>query len=326
MQYITKTKKNEQPLVSILINNYNYERYLQQAIESAINQTYKNIEIIIVDDGSTDSSNEIINKYSHLENIKILFKSNGGQATAFNEGFKLASGEIIFFLDSDDYFLPEKVEKVIEKYNSLPDAGWLVHSLRLEDNKKNYLGASIKYRETDILYYTPEEIKHGKLSIQLPATSGLCFKRKTLEDIFPTPIELKITTDNYLKFAAATISPVILSNEELAIQRIHESNAYTAIKKNVTPSKERLILEASINFAIVSNLLDRFPDGKKFSWYMAMGSLAKTLIYNEKEIFTNNLLMYKNLSKKHNLSKQMKLSMLVFFIRCYASGKIRTVL
>ena len=81
------------PLVSILVSNYNYGGFVAAAIESALAQTYTNCEIIVVDDGSTDSSREIINQFAGR--IVPVFKSNGGQASAFNAGFARARGSII---------------------------------------------------------------------------------------------------------------------------------------------------------------------------------------------------------------------------------------
>lgn len=100
-----------EPLVSILINNYNYDRFLADSIDSALAQTYSNIEVIVVDDGSTDKSRNIIAGYG--EQIIPVLKSNGGQASALNEGFKAAKGEIMFFLDSDDLFHREKVQRIV---------------------------------------------------------------------------------------------------------------------------------------------------------------------------------------------------------------------
>src|ERR671933_952190 len=111
----------EQPLVSIAINNYNYARFLPQAIDSALNQTYPNVEVVVVDDGSTDNSREIIASYGS----KIIpgLKENGGQASAFNAGFAASRGDVICFLDSDDAFLPEKVAEVIDAFGDRQDLG-----------------------------------------------------------------------------------------------------------------------------------------------------------------------------------------------------------
>ena len=90
--------------VSIIISNYNYARYLNAAIESAIAQSYQNFEIIVVDDGSKDNSQEVIlelqKKYPNK--IKAIFQENQGQGGAFNTAFQASSGEIIAFLDADD--------------------------------------------------------------------------------------------------------------------------------------------------------------------------------------------------------------------------------
>ncbi|MGL5078202.1 MAG: glycosyltransferase family 2 protein, partial [Waterburya sp.] len=97
-------------LVSILINNYNYGNYLPFAIESAINQTYSNTEVIVVDDGSTDNSQEVINSYRDRDRRIIpILKNNNGQGSALNAGFAVSKGEIICLLDADDRWLPSKV-------------------------------------------------------------------------------------------------------------------------------------------------------------------------------------------------------------------------
>ena len=110
------------PLVSILITSYNYDRYLGNAIDSALNQTFRNIEVVVVDDGSEDNSLDVIKSYG--DRIVSVVKQNGGQASAFNAGFAKSKGEIICFLDSDDEFTPDKVDHVSKIFANNPHIGW----------------------------------------------------------------------------------------------------------------------------------------------------------------------------------------------------------
>ena len=92
------------PLISIVVPVYNVEKYLKKCIQSIINQTYKNLEIILVDDGSNDNSGKICNEFAQKDNrIKVIHKINGGQADARNKALDIMSGEWVSFVDSDDF-------------------------------------------------------------------------------------------------------------------------------------------------------------------------------------------------------------------------------
>ena len=120
-----------QPLVSIVINNYNYGRFLRDAIDSALNQTYDHTETIVVDDGSTDNSREIIAGYG--DRIIPVLKENGGQNSAFDAGFVASSGSIVCFLDSDDVFFSSKVGRIVEVLEQHPHVGSCFHALKVID-------------------------------------------------------------------------------------------------------------------------------------------------------------------------------------------------
>ena len=102
--------------VSIIVDNYNYGRFLGIAIESALAQTWKNLEVIVVDDGSTDESPEVISRY--VGRITAIRKENGGQASAFNVGFQHSSGQLVIFLDADDVLYPNCVACVVARYRA----------------------------------------------------------------------------------------------------------------------------------------------------------------------------------------------------------------
>lgn len=111
-----------QALVSVIIPVYNVEKYLHECIDSVINQTFKNLEIILVDDGSTDSSGEICDEYIEKDDrITVVHQKNGGLSVARNTGFSEANGDYVYFLDSDDYIAENTLEtllKIAEKDNS----------------------------------------------------------------------------------------------------------------------------------------------------------------------------------------------------------------
>ena len=95
-------KKADSPLITVIIGNYNYAHFLEQAIRSVLDQTYENVQLIVVDDGSTDHSRDIIHSFGDA--VQAIFQENAGQGAAFNAGLALAQGDIICFLDSDDFY------------------------------------------------------------------------------------------------------------------------------------------------------------------------------------------------------------------------------
>src|SRR5208282_6001413 len=124
------------PPVSIVIDNYNYARYLRAAIDSALTQTYSPVEVIVVDDGSTDGSREVIESYD--KRIAPIFKANGGHGSAFNAGFAASNGEIVMFLDADDELLPEAVDQVVGAWR--PGVAKVQFQLELIDDRGKPLG------------------------------------------------------------------------------------------------------------------------------------------------------------------------------------------
>ncbi len=108
--------------ISVIVPVYNVEKYLERCVESIFKQTYKNIEIILVDDGSTDNSGKICDKFLKKdERVKVIHKENGGLSDARNAGLEILSGKYIMFVDSDDWISPAMVEKmyrVLKLYNT----------------------------------------------------------------------------------------------------------------------------------------------------------------------------------------------------------------
>ena len=103
------------PKVSVIIPNYNYAQYLHKSIESVLNQTHQNIELIVVNNGSTDNSLEVLNSYKN--HLQVINQTNLGQSGARNSGLLATNGELIAFLDADDFWESDKIENQLKRIN-----------------------------------------------------------------------------------------------------------------------------------------------------------------------------------------------------------------
>lgn len=255
--------------VSILINNYNYGFFLEECIRSALNQDYQNIEVIIVDDGSTDNSINILQTYS--QRVQSVFQKNSGQASAFNAGFAESQGDIICFLDSDDFFYSDKVSKVVKTFSEDPTIGWIFHELDYVDSSGEKLS---KMREKSLKY--PKRIDfRADLQLGVPPKEsipcGLCFRREVIEKILPMPESNGVSiSDSYIKYAAIGLSKGLLQNEKLAVQRIHDCNTYTFRSDNHN-------LHAEIHVKTGFYLQERFPNTGKFANKLFIKGVAEMM-------------------------------------------------
>jgi glycosyltransferase involved in cell wall biosynthesis len=222
-------KYDSNPLVSIIINNYNYERFLPEAIDSAINQTYQNTEVIVVDDCSTDNSRDIIASYGK-KIIPVYHKENGKQATAFNSGFAISKGEIIIFLDADDYLYTNALESIVSVWK--PNLGKVHYRLQVVDTDRKSLGFSYpqggKPLSRGEVWRTIFEL--GRY--QSVPTSGNAINRKALEEVFPISDEYKLTADDYLSMLIPFYGEVIAIDSPLGAYRIHTSNQWALATVN----------------------------------------------------------------------------------------------
>ncbi len=131
---------NLQPLVSIVVPAYNIEKYISQTLESIIGQTYENIEIIVVDDGSTDTTLHAIHEYAKKDARLVVFsQANKGLSAARNAGFRLAKGEYLCIIDADDIMMPEKVEQQLCFLQAHPSADFTYSKVRYFVNETHQL-------------------------------------------------------------------------------------------------------------------------------------------------------------------------------------------
>jgi hypothetical protein len=207
-------------LVSILISSHNYAKYLPAAIESALGQTYPEVEVIVVDDASSDESPEIIRSYG--DRVRALFRErNGGPSAALNDAFAASTGELVCLLDADDMFEPQKVERVVAAARGMPDAQMIHHQVQTIDAEGRPMHAP-----------WPRSMLSGDLRARVvqtggwfphPVTCGLSFRRSYLESVSPLPTQGG-EHDTYLAGPAALLAPVAGIEEPLARRRKHGAN------------------------------------------------------------------------------------------------------
>jgi glycosyltransferase involved in cell wall biosynthesis len=218
-----------QPLVSILVSNYNYARYIEAAIQSALGQTYSNIELIICDDGSTDNSVSVIQEYERKDS-RLLFlpKANGGQGSGFNAGFAASRGEIITLLDSDDLFLPHKVERIVADFQAYPDAGFGVHRVMRMSADLRRQGVWPMSAPLPKGWFGSRMLEDGGILPFMPPTSGLSLRRQVADRIFPLPLEAPLVKcpDQLITRLAPLLTNVTREDEALSQYRLHGDNCY----------------------------------------------------------------------------------------------------
>jgi hypothetical protein len=219
------------PLLSIIIPNYNYEKYIAITIESALALDWDRKEIVVVDDGSTDRSLEVIRSFG--DRIKVVSKANGGQRSAVNAGFPLTQGELIYILDSDDIVNPEMARAAIPLFK--PDVAKIQFCLRVIDGEGNPIGSAIPNFPADVSH---EKIIHELLTTALypcPPTSGNLYSRRVLEKLFPIPEQEKLSSDSFLNTLSPLYGRVVSVDKILASYRTHDSNSWGTM--TFTPSR-----------------------------------------------------------------------------------------
>jgi hypothetical protein len=211
--------------VSIVIDNYNYGRYLAAAIDSALAQTHPSVEVIVVDDGSTDDSAAIIRSYG--DRVRAVFKPNGGQASALNAGFALSQGRIIMFLDADDIVYPEAAERMVRAFEI---EGTVRAHCRMDviDADGRPTGGQKPAAHLPLLR---GDLRREVLSFpdDLPwlPTSGNAFSAEVLRAIFPIPEPAyRILADYYLSHVTPLFGRVAAVETPSASYRVHGANQY----------------------------------------------------------------------------------------------------
>lgn len=215
-------------VVSIVITNYNYGRFVGDAIESALAQTHDAVQVIVVDDGSTDESRGVIKAYG--ERVIPIFKENGGQASAFNAGFQHARGSVVIFLDADDALDHNTASRVAALFSRRPELTKVHYRLEMVDQNGTLTGGStppVGLRLPvgdlrDLIRSHPDDVTY-------PPASGNAFARWALQRVLPMPEkEYRILADVYLLNLVPLLGPVEVLESAGGRYRVHGANSHYA--------------------------------------------------------------------------------------------------
>jgi glycosyltransferase involved in cell wall biosynthesis len=208
------------PLVSLVINNHDYGRFVGAAVESALAQTYRPIEVIAVDDGSTDESWDVLSRYG--DRITLARQANGGQAAAINLGFALSRGELVIFLDADDRLTVRAASAAAAHVT--PEVVNVQWPLRLEDERGRRLGQlpTGALADGDL---RPRLLAEGPLSWPSAPMSGNAWARPFLESVLPMPeAGYRTGADSYLNAMAPLYGRTAALPRALGTQIRHSAN------------------------------------------------------------------------------------------------------
>jgi glycosyltransferase involved in cell wall biosynthesis len=250
------TDQVAKPIISILIDTYNHERYIEQAVVSALEQDIpaSEYEILVVDDGSTDRTPDIVKKFARR--VRLLSKKNGGQASAFNAAFPELRGEIIAFLDGDDWFVPGKLSAVMTALEQHPEAVSVGHGRYERYEETGDICARVPGQSMLLDLKSPEVA--GRLFFGLLGwviTSALTVRRNAVERVMPIPNRLRFCADNPIAVSALAGGAYIL-DRPLCYYRQHSENLCAGADQSAIKARQRYEIYKVI-FDVLKPLLPR---------------------------------------------------------------------
>jgi glycosyltransferase involved in cell wall biosynthesis len=276
-----------------IVSHFNYAKFVVDACESALSQVHPFDEILLVDDGSTDGSTDVVTKhYASHDRIQLVCKPNGGQLSCFAEGFARATGDVVFFLDADDIYEPEYVSQVLAHYASHPECDFVMVAHRK-------FGAVDRleldgYGDRDLGYSILAAL-YARRWIGAP-TSCLSMRRHVLETIFPLDFaeDWRTRADDCLVFGASVAGARKWRlDRPLVRYRIHDTNWYQGQKQNPVSdyrrkiAVNRLLQTLSLRIGYDRHGLAEFahrefrtiprPTARQLGDYSRIGLLSRTL-------------------------------------------------
>lgn len=274
----------ESPAVSVVVNNYNYARFVPRAVASALAQAGVDAEVIVVDDGSSDRSREILDEFR--DRAEIVFQDNRGQAAAINAGVRASRGEIICFLDADDWWAPGKLAAVVAAFRADAGASLVYHRLQ-----------PVLVGGAPTLKPVPRTLCNGDLSRLLarsagwwpfPMTSAIAVRRSAWQAVGDIPEHFRISADAWLAGLYPFFGRVAALPGSLGYYRIHANNWYRSVDDAAMLEKRmahwRETVEATNRFLAGHGMPARVRLADHYPYHVAAARLAGVGLHKRLEL------------------------------------------
>ena len=245
------------PKVSVITAAYNHVHFVRQSVESVLNQTYRDFEHIVVDDGSSDGTAEVLKTFG--DRIKYIRQENRGVHAAINAGIRQATGEYIAILDSDDAWLPHKLERQIPvldestKAAAVYSRAYIIDADGKTKDRDNLQGDALNPETAfdDLLRHDP-----------IPILTAV-IKRSCIDEVGGFSETLNAISDWDLWIRISTRWPIVFIPEPLALYRIHGHNSFISLNESGQVNRERLLMLRDTIHALSENIFDRESKKKR---------------------------------------------------------------
>jgi glycosyltransferase involved in cell wall biosynthesis len=226
------------PRVTVLVDTYNHERFIEEALVSVVEQDFPaaEMEILVVDDGSTDRTPEIVKKFE--PRVRLMRKANGGQASAFNAGIAEARGEIVAFLDGDDWWARNKLARVMEVMAAEPAVGIIGHGIVMVNRDGTRQTESLR-EGFRLQANTAEGVQLLRVRGAFLGTSRMTARGDLLRRIGVVPEALQVEADEYIFTLAAALAPARILPDALTFYRLHDANAFQLARQDATKARHK---------------------------------------------------------------------------------------
>ena len=239
--------------LSVLVDTYNHERLIEKALRSVLDQDFptRNFEVIVVDDGSTDRTPEIVRQFE--PRVRLISKTNGGQASAFNAGIPECRGDVIVFLDGDDWWAQGKLQKIADVFCANAALGMVGHAFieSFDDGSERAITSHIP---SHLRLDGADGASFFRLSRCYFGTSRLALRSDVARKILPVPEALVFEADEYLFTMAAGLEKALVLPDALTHYRVHAGNLVLGAGASAAGERRKAAVLAALAAALQQSL------------------------------------------------------------------------